>query len=372
MTALQTLESRCTPRSVSRPPSLLGTMDFEDVADAPTTLNPAHIPETIVNRDDEHAGLVDSLSAADARNLYLYGPRGTGKTLLIRKYLQEHSRDTQTCYISCIQYDTQYQVLRQLYRSLTDEDINNGYHTAQLQHRIEDQLVEHELVVILDDIDFLLENDGNDLLYYLSRMEHSDNIRVVAISSNHPNPQTVIGDRALSSLQPWYITFEPYTAEQAYEILQERLREASMLDNVTREALTLIVATTRNIQLGLHWLEQAAATPNEQITEDLLRNVKSAAAQRYRDVLLTNFSPHHHLLLEAISQLDTEQNERVPAGTVYDRYQELCESTGRDVLTNRRISDFITDLELLNIIDIKHHTGGKDGRTREIRLNELL
>jgi orc1/cdc6 family replication initiation protein len=347
-------------------------MDFDDVVDAPTTLNPTHIPETIVNRDDEQAGLVDSLTAADARNLYLYGSRGTGKTLLIRKFLQDHPHNTRTCYISCIQFDTQYQVLRQLYRSLTDEDINNGYHTAQLQQRIEDRLSDHNLILVLDEIDFLLENDGSDLLYYLSRMEHSDNISLVMISANHPNPRTVIGDRALSSLQPWYLTFEPYTAEQAYEILQERLREASMLDSVTREALTLIVATTRNIQLGLHWLEQAAATPNEQITEELLRNIKSAAAQRYRDVLLTNFSPHHHLLLEAISQLVTERDEGVRAGAVYDRYQELCESTSRDVLTNRRISDFITHLALLDIIDIDHHSGGKEGRTREIRLNELL
>jgi len=369
---MRALESGCAGSSVFPYPPLSGTMQNEDFADSLTALNPDHVPETIVNRDDEQTVLLDALSETAARNLYLRGPRGTGKTLLTRRTLEELPPGTTTCYISCTQFDTQYQVLRQLYRSLTNDNVNNGYHTAQLQQLIEERVADKELVLVLDELDFLLENDGNELLYYLSRMKHSTNINLVTISANHSNPQPVIEDRALSSLQPWYITFKQYTAEQAYDIFQERLREASMLGSVTREALTLLAATTRNIELGLLWLGQAATTAEEQITEDLLRNVKSAAEQRYRDSLLTQFSPHHHILLEAISQLVVENGGSVYSGAVYDRYTEICDTMGRDALTHRRVSDFIVHLELLNIVDVNKYHGGEYGRTRDIRLTQFL
>lgn len=343
--------------------------DFEDVA---TPLDTDHVPQTIVNRDDEQAAILDALSTAGSRNLYLYGPRGTGKTLVTRNCLNEAPSHLLTCYISCKKFDTEYEVLRQLYRTLTGNDINNGYHTAQLQERIEEHIAERKLVLVLDEIDFLFENNGDDLLYYLSRMKHHTNVTIVAISANHPEPQAVIEERTLSSLQPWYITFESYTREQIVHILETHLQDASLLDAVDQDALSLIADTTGNIQLALHWLEQAASTSEEQVTDELLRNVKSAAVQRYRDVLLTAFSSHHHLLFEAISQLVAEHGRSVNTGVVYDRYADLCDSTGNDPLSHRRITDFITHLELLNIIIVNHHTGGANGKTREIRIKSLL
>lgn len=347
-------------------------MQYDDYVDAATALATDHVPQTIVNRDDKQAALADALSTVGSRHLYLYGPRGTGKTLITRRSLDDTPQGTATCYISCVQFDTQYEVLRQLYRSLTTEDINNGYHTAQLQERIEQHLAEQQLVLVLDDIDFLLENNGDDLLYYLSRMQHHANVSVIAISSNHPEPCSVIEERTLSSLQPWPLIFEPYTEEQAYKILEHRLHEVSLIDTIKQDALSHVVSTTQNVQLALHWLEQAASTAEERITIELLDNVRSAAVQRYRDVLLTEFSPHHHVLFEAITQLVVENGGSVCTGSVYNRYSELCYSMRKDPLSHRRITDFITHLELLNVITVKRYYGGRKGKTREIRLESPL
>jgi orc1/cdc6 family replication initiation protein len=347
-------------------------MQYDESIDTAHTMSADYVPETIVDRDDEQATLTEVVSATGSRQLYIYGPQGTGKTFVTRRVMEETKRDIETSYISCIQFNSQYEVLRQLYCSLTGEEINKGYHTAQLQEQIEQQLGDQQLILVLDDIDFLLENNGDDLLYYLSRMRHRGNLSLVAISNNHPEPRSVVEERTLSSLQLWPLIFEPYSEDEVREILTHRLQQASLLDTVDQEALSEITTATQNVQLALHWLEQAAASAERQITRDLLTNVKSAAAQRYRDILLKDFSRHHIILFEAISQLLVEAGDSAYTGAVYDRYTELCHSMRKDPLSHRRITDFITHLELLNIITVNRYYGGAKGKTREIRLESLF
>lgn len=144
-----------------------------------------------------------------------------------------------------------------------------------------------------------------------------------------------------------------------------------MMDALDREALTFLASRTRNIQLGLHWLTQARSSSMDRITIDVLRDVRPAAVQRYRDDLLSGATTHH-LLFEAINRLVTENGDEVRSGMVYERYTDLCESTSRDGLSTRRISEYITDLALLDIIDVDKYAGGKFGRTRKIQLKQYL
>ena len=340
-----------------------------DGADA---LQPDHVPESIINRDDEQDTLASACTDPGRRHLYLYGPRGTGKTLVARSSLGNTDNNVSTCYLSCLRTDTQYRVLTQLYQSLTGDDINNGYHTAQLQDRIRDLATDRDIILVLDEIDFLLEHDGSDLLYFLSRLPVEAHLGLITISAHHADPRRVIDQRTLSSMQPMHVRFDRYPAEEAYTILESRLTEADMMDAVDREALTFLATKTRNIQLGLHWITQAAASSTDRITVDVLRDVRPAAVQRYRDDLLSGVTTHHHLLFEAISQLVTENGGDVRSGTIYDRYTDLCKSTGTDALSTRRISEYLTDLELLDIIDVDQYRGGTYGRTRKIQLKQYL
>ncbi|MDY6770798.1 MAG: AAA family ATPase [Candidatus Nanohaloarchaea archaeon] len=335
-------------------------------------MQPDRIPESISNRDDEQKTVASACADPGRHHLYLHGPRGTGKTLVARSRLRQTDDDITTCYLSCIRADTQYRVLTQLYQSLTGDDINNGYHTAQLQDRVRDLVTGRDIVLVLDEIDFLLDHDGSDLLYFLSRLPTDANVGLITISAHHPDPRRVIDQRTLSSMQPMHVRFDPYPAEQAYDILEARLTEAEMMDVVDRDALTFLATRTRNIQLGLHWLTQATASTTDRITVDVLQDVRPAAVQRYRDDLLSGVTNHHQLLFEAISQLVTENEDKVRSGTIYDRYIHLCESTGTDALSTRRISEYITDLELLDIIDVNQYAGGTYGRTRKIQLKQYL
>ena len=217
---------------------------------------------------------------------------------------------------------------------------------------------------MLDDLAFLLANDGNDLLYFLSRLDRHAALSIVGIATQ-PSLLSELDERSYSSLHPQHRAIPPYTEAEIAHILTDRVETALSSDTVTAAAFEYIAATTSNLTLGLHWLTCAADHAAE-ITVDVLQTVQEDAVQRYRDALLTAFSWHHTVLLNVIDEATVEA-ATVTTGTVYDHYREHCRTAGKDPLTARRISDYLTHLELLNLIDVTHYYGGERGKTREIR-----
>jgi Cdc6-like AAA superfamily ATPase len=155
-------------------------------------------------------------------------------------------------------------------------------------------------------------------------------------------------------------------------ILGKRAGDAFPENIVQQEAINYIAGHTTNIRFGLCWLEQSVVESEGLVLEDHVKIARSQAIQRYQDILLRDFSSHHHLLLEAINQLATEDTGSICTGAVYERYKDLCGGIGNEVLSARRVSDFLKHLELLGIIDVTYHRGGKRGKTREIRLQQVF
>lgn len=325
------------------------------------------IPDRIINRSPEQETLRAAVARTGNVHLYLHGPRGAGKTLLARHALTTSSGTT--CYLSCRTADTQYKVLAELYAQLTGDTVSSGYHTAQLQDRLADALQNIPAVLVLDDLAFLLQNDGCDLLYYLTRLGQTAPVTVIGISANYATLASVVDDRTYSSWQPQQLPIDSYSQAQAARILRSRIQDVIPSAAVTTTAIDRITATSTNITLGLHWLVQAAAA-NDTITVDVVDDVQRDALRQYRTARLSAFTPHHRLVLRAIEQL-TDDGGTVYTGPVYDRYTDLCRFADVSPLTARRISDYITHLKLLNLIDVTHHDGGETGKTREIRLTPI-
>ncbi|EMA39162.1 Cdc6/Cdc18 family protein [Halobiforma nitratireducens] len=324
-------------------------------------LNPETDPPAILHRTDERNVLHRALTDP-TQHLYLHGPRGTGKTLLVRDALDACAPAFH--YLSCIPHDTQYKVLAELYARITDTDLSPGYHTAQLQQRLA-QALHDTRIIVLDDLAFLLVNDGSDLLYFLSRLHRQTDLHIIGISAVHPGLTAVLDERTYSTFRPHRIALSPYTEDQVYRILEQRVDAALPSKTVDTAALEYIAATTVNLTVALHWLACAVAQRDE-ITVGAVQAVEQDAVRRYRDARLTPFTRHHKMLLAVIEHL-TVDTETVTTGTVYEQYTAHCTEQGDDPLTSRRISDYLTHLELLGLIDVTHHDGGRTGKTREIR-----
>lgn len=274
----------------------------------PTPLQPDYIPQKVNLREQERKALRDTVSTESvSQNLFIHGPRGTGKTHVTHLALQEIDNK---CYVDCSRYDTQYKALKQILQQLIEDNIGDGYHTSDLQRKLVEKTGAIDTVVILDEIDFLLLNDGDDLLYFLTRIETHGSTGLVLISSNHEDLKEKIEERTYSSLQPRRIGFEPYTAEEAFQLLIDRAQNALTSQSLQKSGLTYITATTQNITAGLHWLKHAAATTDSIITESHVQQVQDEAFEKYAAHLLSQFSEHHHLLYQAVKELDTGKPPR--------------------------------------------------------------
>lgn len=304
----------------------------------------------------------------------LTGPHGAGKTLLAQHVLEDLPDGLPTCYLSGRQQATAYAVLRHFYWALTGTDPGTGYHTSQLQSHVAEACEEqdHVPVLVVDDLAFLLVNDGRDLLYGLSRMDAPIRLLMAAATIPDETLRRTLGARTYSSVRPHHFTVDAYSVVDAAQILQARTEQAgaTILPAATAEQ---VAATTTNLRVGLHWIARAQELAAETGTDpDTLAAVSfdrltQDALDRYRRDVLAPFSIHQHLLLAAI-RAATALQAAAYTGDVYEWYQQLCEFQGERPHTLRRLSTYLTHLDLLGLIDVTHHRGGVTGKTRSIRL----
>lgn len=338
-----------------------------DIIDTAGPLTRTYLPAQLIDREPEQETLAEAFAAdTDTRLQYvhLYGPRGTGKTHLVKQFLTTFPSTVTTCYVSGRPHDTQYKALDRLLQQLTGEHVGTGHHIADLQRRVQ-QTVNLKTVIVLDEVDFLLLNDGDDLLYFLTRLE---NTAVITVSANHHSLKPELDDRTYSSFQPQVLTLNPYTPRQVQQILADRARRALRPESVERAALSQMASTTSNIAIGLCWLRTAAEATDDAVTRDLVDEVQPTGYATYVAELLDDFTPHHKRLYETIDLLDQDGAETVLSGTVYEAYRDRCTDTSVTPLSKRRISDFLTHLELLGLIEATYHYGGRKGKTRELQL----
>jgi cell division control protein 6 len=67
---------------------------------------------------------------------------------------------------------------------------------------------------------------------------------------------------------------------------------------------------------------------------------------------------------------NTEEGKNVMiTGDVFSTYKYLCEITGTSAITQRRVADLISELDMLGIVHARVKSFGRAGRTKEIELS---
>jgi len=194
--------------------------------------------------------------------------------------------------------------------------------------------------------------------------------------SNDLKFKNFLDPRVLSSLSEEEIVFPPYNASQLEDILSQRA-ELAFYDGVLDDEVIPFCAALAAQEHGdarkaldlLRISGEIAELRNEdKVTKE---HVKEAVRKMERDHIIEavkTLPNQSKLLLYSMILLHNSGKRKFTTGEVYSVYKSLCKKIEMDVLTQRRISDLISELDMLGIINSILISKGRYGRTREIKL----
>ncbi len=346
-----------------------------------------HVPERIMHRDGQvqelAVKLMPALRGAKPSNIFLYGTTGTGKTLVVRHVaseLEKASPAVRLLFVNCKMKrvsDTEYRLIAELARALGGTIPATGLPTDEVYRQFF-QLVDSKpwsVILVLDEIDALVRNIGDELLYTLTRPTQLRQAKLSVVGiSNDLAFRDLLDPRVVSSLSEEEIVFPPYNALQLQDILAQRAALAfapqAVGEGVLAKCAALAAQQHGDARRALDLLRVAAeVAEREARARILLEDIDKAEAKLDMDRVVTvvRAQPRQsQAVLAAILRLS--DGSPVQTSDILAGYEQACASRGLKPLTQRRVGDLIAELDMLGIITARVISRGRYGRTREIRL----
>jgi cell division control protein 6 len=351
-----------------------------------------YMPDIILHRKSEQEQVTQSLlpilKKSRPSNLLVYGKPGTGKTLVVKKVIskiqervEKSNFPIKLVYSNSKEQTTLYGLLVNLGRQLgldEKELPSNGLAISVVFERLLNKIDEGKLnaIFVIDEIDYLAQlvaKTGKDILYQLTRANErltKGSLTLVGISNDLTFKER-LDPRVISSLGEEEVVFTNYNVEQIKKILQERINESFIEDSVDEPALNLIAALAggehgdarRAIDLLRVAGELAERQQLDTVTVEHVREASLKMEENKEEKSLKSFPLHEKLVLIAIMKANGSST-----GEIYSSYKNLCKVVGKDELTQRRITQMLSEIELSGIISGRLIHQGIHGRTKKYKL----
>ena len=352
-------------------------------------LSPDYVPPHLPFRDPQTRAVAQILApilrGSKPSNLLLYGKTGTGKTAVTNYVLEKLKSEANNsalvlAYVNTRLADGEYRTLADFARFLDlgkEKQIPlTGLAIGEVVDRIFENIRANKkkVVLILDEIDYLVKLFGDDLLYAFTRSGNKLSPGFLAIVgiSNDLKFKEGLDPRVLSSLSEEELVFPPYTVDELREILKERAGVAFRPSVASAAAINLCAAMAgsehgdarRAIDLLRIAGEVAEREGLREIDDSCVRQASEKMEVDRVDEAIRSLPVQNKAILYAVSRFDGGTN----TGELYLAYSNLCKRLGIETLTQRRMSGILGDLDLLGLVEASVVSKGRRGRTKKIQL----
>lgn len=358
------------------------------------TLTIDYVPEKLPFRDEETKTVAQTLSVvlkgARPSNLLLFGKPGTGKTAVVKKVIEHLHKKAKELGLEVIvpiintkSANTAYKVLYEIAENM---GINKeekklqvhftGLSMGEATDRILDFIGKKKLNVVLvfDEIDSLVDKNGDDILYNFTRANERISkggfISLIGIS-NSLTFKDKLDPRVRSSLSEEEMVFNPYKVEQLQKILIDRSRVAFNDGAIDGAAINLCAAMAgkengdarKAIDLLRVAAEIAEREKADKVEEKHIRLAQEKIEKDTNFEILKNSTTHTKIIIMAIMKSKIGNT-----GEVYEIYSSLCRHTEQEPLTQRRITQIISELDQLGLVISNIMSQGRYGRSQRIKI----
>jgi archaeal cell division control protein 6 len=350
------------------------------------------VPSKLPHRDKEKRLLMEFFSFVlttpekMAQRVIVTGDIGTGKTALCQKFgqdltLEAHKRNLNLHYVhvNCREYRGKlFLILQHALTILKPTFPQRGYGAEEVLRALMQNLDEENahMILALDEFDSLIEAEGSDAVYNLTRMQElrqdkPQRISLICIMRDLDATKK-LDDSARSTLQRSVIRLVRYGKEQLIDILNDRVALAFELGAVPEDVVSLTADLAQdesgNARFAIELLWRAGkyadADDLETVFPECVRQAVSNIIPSVKKSELDTFGLHEKLFLLGAAEVFKESTQAYASLTEIEKaYAVACEEYEEKPVSHTQLWSYLKVLSALGIL--KSEVSGEGTRGRQ-------
>jgi cell division control protein 6 len=326
-----------------------------------------------------------------SQRVILTGDVGTGKTALAQHFGADLTAESNKkgikfryVHVNCREFRGSLQPI--LYRAITVFQLtfpSRGYGAEETLDALMKTLDDENafMILALDEFDSLIEKEGADAVYKLTRLQElrqgkPQRLSFIFIMRDLSSTAT-LDDSAKSTLQRSIIHLERYGKPQLIDILTARVSIAFELGTVPEDVVDLVAelaySETGNARFGIELLWRAGkyadASDSSVVEAECVRNAVSSIIPSLRRTELDSLSLHQKLFLLAVARYFKE-NENAYASLVEVEkvYGVICEEYDEQPNSHTQLWNYVQYFSKLGMLKTEVAAAEVRGRSTRISL----
>jgi cell division control protein 6 len=359
-----------------------------------------YVPHRLPHREKEHRLLMEffnfMLRFPDrmAQRVIITGDIGTGKTALAQRFgaditLEANKLGVKLRYVhvNCREYRGKlFLILQHALAVFQPNFPKRGYSSEEVLSTLVQSLDEENAYIILalDEFDTLIETEGSETVYKLTRLQEMrlnkpQRISLICVLRDLTLTEQLDAS-AKSTLQRNVISLEKYSKEHLVNILNDRVSMAFELATVSEDVVSLVAelafSESGNARFAIELLWRAGKYADAEdvglVAPECVRKAVSSIIPTIRRSELASLELHEKLFLLGVARIFKEsQRAYVSLSEIEKAYAVVCEEFGEQPHSHTQLWKYVQLLSALGILKTEVATAGTRGRSTRVSLPSI-